>query len=54
MITKSTLINVHDEAHLRHWDNKEIEILRVLANPKDDITSPDAMPLLEAMLAGTD
>jgi hypothetical protein len=52
MITKSVLNNIHDESHLKNWHCKEIEILSVIANPKDNRSSPDAMPLFEARLVG--
>lgn len=52
MITKSVLNNIHDENHLKNWHGKEIEILSVIANPKDNRSSPDAMPLFEARLVG--
>jgi hypothetical protein len=53
MIT-SLLSNTHNEEHLKDWHGKEIEILSVIANPKDDRSSPDAMPLFKVKLIGTD
>jgi hypothetical protein len=54
MITTSVLNNVHNEDHLKDWHGKQIEILSVIANPKDERSSPDAMPLFEAKLVGAD
>lgn len=53
MITTSVLNNVHNENHLKDWHGKQIEILSVIANLKDDRSSPDAMPLFEARLVGS-
>lgn len=53
MINKSIFNNVHQEEDLKHWHGKEINLLSVIANPKDPKSSPDAMPLFEAQLSET-
>ena len=53
MNIKTTFNDTHGNKSLFFFNGKEVEIIDVIANPKDNRSSPDAMPILEVSVVKT-